>query len=472
MDGTLQRTELHLFRICPCHRKHPTVRFGDSFRLSLVSHQILWNMFRLLLTGAIAFLVTSLSHRDPGYDIDQDLPYLLDFYKERHKHPEISLQEKETSTALANELRKIGVEVHEGVGGYGVVGLIKNGEGPVILYRTDMDALPVYENTGLPYASEEEVEYEGVVTGTMHACGHDMHMTTWVGAARAMMEMRDAWSGTLMLIGQPAEEIGAGANLMLNAGLYERFGVPDYGVGLHCNANLPAGTVGFGKEYTMANAELIDIHVYGVGGHGAMPHLTIDPVVVASMIVMDLQTIVSRNLDPLESAVITVGAIEGGVKHNIIPDKVVLKLTVRTYTEEVRQMVHRRIKEISHGTALAAGLPEDKLPEIIIPDAFTPANYNDPELVDRLISSASEAIGMDRITEVRPMMVGEDFARYGRTTHNVPTALFWLGTVPGERVASGDMPGLHSARYYPDPEPTIETGVTVVTRSLIDLFNG
>ncbi len=403
--------------------------------------------------------------------VAEDMPFLLEFYKHRHQHPEISLEEKETSKELAAELRKVGYEVTENFGGYGIVGMLKNGEGPLLLYRTDMDALPMYEKSGLDYASQKEIEYNGQTTGAMHSCGHDMHMTTWLGTARAMAKMKDQWKGTLMMIGQPAEEIGEGSKLMLEAGLYEKFGVPDYGVGLHCSPSIPAGQVGFGKGFTMANTESIDIKVYGVGAHGATPHMSIDPVVIGSMIVMDLQTIVSRNLKPTESAVITVGAIKGGIKHNIIPDEVTLKLTVRTYTPEVRAMVHKRIKEICRGIAIAAGLPEDKMPVVTIPDTYTPANYNNPELVDQMKSSAAKVIGKDNVVYAEPQMVGEDFSRYGQTEHKVPTVLFWLGTVPEARVKSGDMPGLHSPFYYPDPEKTIETGVGVVSQSLLDMFN-
>jgi len=283
--------------------------------------------------------------------------------------------------------------------------------------------------------------------------------------------MQDEWKGTLMMIGQPAEEIGAGAVLMLNAGLYEKFGVPDFGIGLHSSPTIAAGQVGFGKGYTMANTESIDIKVFGVGSHGAAPHMSIDPVVTASMLIMELQTIVSRNLKPTEAAVITVGAIKGGIKHNIIPDEVTLKLTVRTYTEEVRKMVHKRIKEISRGVAIAAGLSEDKMPEVIIPDSFTPANYNDPDLVDKMIASAGTAIGKENVIYAEPQMVGEDFSRYGQTADKVPTVLFWLGTVPEERMKSGNLPGLHSPFYYPEPKKSIESGVSVVSQSLLDLFN-
>jgi amidohydrolase len=241
-------------------------------------------------------------------------------------------------------------------------------------------------------------------------------------------------------------------------------------VGLHSSPSIPAGQVGFGKGYTMANTESIDIKVFGQGAHGASPHMSIDPVVISSMIIMDLQTIVSRNLKPTESAVVTVGAIQGGIKHNIIPDEVTLKLTVRTYKEEVRQMVHKRIKEICRGVAIAAGLPEDKMPEVIIPEVFTPANYNNPALVDKLTISANNAIGNENVIYAEPQMVGEDFSRFGTTEHNVPTVLYWLGTVPDARMKSGDLPGLHSPFYYPEPKTSIETGIKVTSQGLIDLF--
>ena len=402
--------------------------------------------------------------------IEEDLPYLVDFYKQRHRHPELSLEEKETSAVLAGEMRSLGYEVTENFGGYGIVCILRNGEGPAILYRTDMDGLPVNEKTELEYASQVKTQYSGQETGTMHACGHDMHMTTWLGTARVMAEMRDRWQGTLMMIGQPAEEIGAGAKLMLDAGLYEKFGVPDYGIGLHCSPTIAAGQVGYGKNYTMASAESIDIKVFGIGSHGAAPHTSVDPVVIASMLVMELQTIVSRSIKPTDDVVITVGAINGGIKHNIIPDEVTLKLTVRTFTEEVRELVHRRIREIARGVAIAAGLPEDKLPEIIIPENFTPANFNQPDLVDKLTASAINVLGSEGVVTSEPQMVAEDFSRYGQTEHQVATVLFWLGTVPEERLQAGFLPGLHSPFYYPEPEKTIQTGVSVVTQSLLDLF--
>ncbi len=403
--------------------------------------------------------------------IADDLPYLVEFYKERHRHPEISLKEEKTSQALAAELRKVGFEVTENFGGYGIVGILKNGEGPTLLYRTDMDALPMYEKTNLPYTSQLTTTLNGNEVGTMHSCGHDVHMTTWLGTARAMAQHKNQWKGTLMLIGQPAEEIGAGAKLMLDAGLYEKFGVPDYGIGLHSNPTIKAGMIGVSDGYTMANAEMINIDVFGVGAHGASPHMSVDPVVISSMIVMELQTIVSRNVKPIDDAVITVGAIQGGTVGNIIPDEVKLRLTVRTFKEDVRLLIHKRIKEICNGIAMAAGLPEEKWPVVHIPETFTPANFNDSELTQRIVASATKTLGKDNVVNTEPQLVGEDFARYGSTEHDVPTVLFWLGTVSQEKIDNNELPGLHSPFYYPEPEASIETGVNVTTGILLDLFN-
>lgn len=403
--------------------------------------------------------------------IDKDIEYLSEFYKQRHINAEISLEEKETSKALAAEMRKVGYQVTEGVGGYGIVAVMKNGDGPQILYRTDMDALPMQEKSGVDYTSQLTTMWNGEEVGTMHSCGHDMHMTTWLGTARALASMKDQWSGTLMFIGQPAEEIGAGARMMLDAGLYDRFGVPDYGLGLHCNASLPIGQIATVSGYIMANTELIDIKIKGVGAHGASPHQSIDPIVVASMIIMEIQTIVSRNIKPIDDAVVTVGAIKGGTKHNIIPDEVTLQLTVRTYKEDVRLMIHKRLREISRGIAIASGLPEDLMPEVIIPKEFTPSNYNDPSLTANFMTSAAKAIGADNAIYTEPTMGGEDFAWYGRTEHDVPTMMYWLGTVPPEKLEKGENPGLHSPFYYPAVEESIRTGVQVSTQAMLDLMS-
>ena len=410
--------------------------------------------------------------------IEKDLAYLDAIYTDLHQNPELSLFEKETSKKLAAELRKIGFEVTENVGGYGVVGVLENGDGPTILYRTDMDALPMAEKTGLPYASKATVkDANDNLVNAMHSCGHDMHMTVWLGTARALKELSSEWKGKVVFIGQQAEEIGQGARMLLEAGLYEKFGVPDYGIALHSSPNILAGQVGYGKGYTMANTESVDITVKGQGAHGASPHKSIDPVVLASLIVMDLQTIVSRSIDPTDPAVLTVGSIQGGTKHNIIPDEVKLQLTLRSYSDKARLQLVEGIKRVCKGQAIAAGLPEEMHPEVKVYEGYTPANYNDPALVDRLIASSAEAIGKENVVDAARLMVGEDFSRYGRTKEDVPTVLLWLGTVTPERVAEfeekgADLPGLHSPFYYPNKEKSIKTGVAVMTSAIIDLTKG
>ena len=409
--------------------------------------------------------------------LEKDIPYLKNLYLDIHQNPEISLMEKETSIKLADELKKIGFDVTENFGGYGIVGVYKNGNGPTILYRTDMDALPMEEKTELPYASKVITKnFDGNDVGTMHSCGHDMHMTVWTGTARALVERKDDWNGTIIMIGQPAEEIGAGAAMMLKEGLFEKFPVPNYGIALHSSPTIPSGKVGFGKGYIMANTESVDIKVYGQGAHGASPHMSIDPIVTASVIIMELQTIVSRNINPLDDAVITVGSIKGGTKHNIIPDEVDLQLTIRTYKEEVRNLIHKRIKEICNGVASSMGLEKSRWPKVVIPDTFTPANYNDEKLVDIMKKVSISAIGDENVVVSEPQMVGEDFARYGSTDHDIPTVMYWLGTVPKERIEKYNLgeyalPALHSPFYYPEIENSIRTGVLVSTESLIELFN-
>ncbi|MDN5205570.1 amidohydrolase [Fulvivirgaceae bacterium BMA10] len=434
----------------------------------------------LLYVGVILIMTGSSSETSVMTRLDNvikaEVDDLSELYFDLHRHPELSLFEKETSKKMAGELREIGFEVTENFGGYGVVGVYKNGDGPVILYRTDMDALPMQEKTGLPYASKSIAkDADGIEVNTMHSCGHDMHMTVWNGTARALVKMKDQWKGTLVFIGQPAEEIGRGAKLMLDAGLYEKFPLPDYGIGLHCSPTIEAGKVGYGSGFTMANTESVDIIVYGQGSHGATPHQSIDPIVLASLIVMDLQTIVSRTIPPTESAVLTVGSIKGGTKHNIIPDEVRLQLTLRSYKEEVRQMLHKGIERITKGAAIAAGLPENKYPKVVFPEIWTPANYNDPQLTNDLTASARKALGETNVLDAAPLMVGEDFSRYGLTEEDVPTVLFWLGTVPRQRIEQAakneeKLPGLHSPFYYPDVELTITTGVKVMSTSILDLM--
>jgi hippurate hydrolase len=401
---------------------------------------------------------------------------LLGHYQHLHQNPELSLQEEKTAAYLARELRGMGYRVITGIGGHGLVAILENGDGPTVLYRADMDGLPIPEDTGLPYASVATgLGLSGEKVPVMHGCGHDVHMTVLLGVASQMMAQSGEWQGTLMLLGQPAEEVGKGARMMLEEGLFQRFPVPDYNLALHVSASLPAGKIGWVSGYAMANVDSVDITVYGQGGHGAYPHKTKDPVVIAAQIILGLQTIVSREISPLDSAVITVGSIHGGTKHNIISDSVKLQLTVRSYTDESRAYLLRRIEEISKGIALTAGLPENRLPDVTVKDEYTPAVYNDPQLVDKVVALLRESLGEEAIVENSPVMGGEDFARYGRTEHRVPGSMIWLGVVDPAAVAAAErgettLPSLHSARFAPDAEPAIKTGVKAMTDVLVGLY--
>ncbi|MFM1768529.1 MAG: hypothetical protein RJA22_1058 [Verrucomicrobiota bacterium] len=408
---------------------------------------------------------------------ERELASLEALYREWHAHPELSFQERETARRLAAELRRAGAEVTEGVGRHGVVGVMRNGPGPVVLVRADLDALPVREETGLPYASTVRATNDaGLEVPVMHACGHDMHMTSLVGTARVLAELRPRWSGTVVFIGQPAEERGAGARAMLADGLYTRFPRPDYALALHVNAEMPAGTIGVTEGYTLANVDSIDITIRGLGGHGAWPHRTKDPVVLAAQTVLALQTIVSRETDPLDSAVVTVGSIHGGTKHNIIPDEVRLQLTVRSFSDEVRAHTLGAIRRIVRGQAVAAGLPEDRLPEVKVDEReYTPACYNDPALTRRLQAVFARELGAEQVVVRRPGMGGEDFAEYGRTKEKVPILLFWLGSVDPARVeesrrTGASLPSLHSSKYHPLPGPSLRTGVSAMAAAVLDLL--
>jgi hippurate hydrolase len=392
-------------------------------------------------------------------------------YKHIHSHPELSLQEVQTAARLAHELKEIGFEVHEKVGGNGVVGILRNGNGPTVLVRTDMDALPVIEQTGVPYASTVRIRDKGGrEVGVMHACGHDMHMTCWVGTARVLAKLKDQWQGTLIFIGQPAEEIGTGARLMLEAGLFKDFPKPDYALALHCDSSRPYGTVAFSEGLALANVDSVDIVVKGKGGHGAAPHTTIDPIVIAARIVLDLQTLVSRETNPIDPAVITVGSIHGGSKHNIIPAEVKLQLTVRSTKDEVRKHLLDGIKRIAEAAAQAAGAPA---PEVSVdPNEFTPALVNDVALTRKTVALFKDVLGADKVTERPPVMGGEDFSRYGKA--GVPIFLYFLGTITPEKVAEytkagRPLPSLHSDLFYPIPEPTIKTGVLTMSMAVLNL---
>jgi hippurate hydrolase len=410
--------------------------------------------------------------------VNQRYPALLELYKHLHAHPELSLCEEKTSARLADELRRAGYEVTTTVGGYGVVAVLKNGAGPTVLVRADIDALPVKEQTGLPYASAVTAkDPAGKGVNVMHACGHDVHMTCLVGTAQVLAQLKDRWHGTLVLIAQPAEELGGGAQRMLADGLFTRFPRPDYCLALHDTSDVPAGAINYTPGFSHANVDSVDITVRGVGGHGAHPYKTKDPVVLASQIVLALQTIVSREVKAGEPAVVTVGSIHGGTKHNIIPDEVKLQLTVRSYADEVRKQVLDAIPRIVRGQAIAAGIPDDRMPIVEIEPEYTPAVYNDPKLTMRLVALFRSVFGEANVIEEKPSMGGEDFGEYGRTEHKIPICMFAIGVVPREEFeaaqhAGKPLPGLHSPLFAPAPEPTLKTGITAMTAAVLELMGG
>ena len=403
--------------------------------------------------------------------LDGLVPELERTYQDLHRTPELSQREVTTARKMAEKLRALGFDVTTGVGSTGVVGLLRNGAGPIVMLRTDMDALPVEEKTGLPYASRVVAKNDaGESVPVMHACGHDIHMTCWVGTATLLARARDRWRGTLMMVAQPAEETGAGARGMLAAGLFTRFPKPTFAVAIHDNADLPAGQVSYTPGFSLANVDSVDISVFGVGGHGAYPHTTIDPVVIASRIVLSLQTIVSRENNPLDPAVVTVGSIHGGTKHNIVPDEVKLQLTVRSYKPEVRERLLAAISRIARAEAAAAGAPRE--PAVTITDG-TPATYNDPDLTVRVVDAIRRRLGDANVHEQPPVMGGEDFSEYSRA--GVPSVMFWVGAVePGKfssAKAGGErLPSLHSPFFAPDVPRTIRTGVVAETAAMLELL--
>ena len=408
--------------------------------------------------------------------VTKEYPELSNLYRELHAHPELSLHEEKTSQRIAEELRKIdGIQVTEKVGGFGVVGVFTNGNGPTVLVRCDLDALPVKEQTGLSYASAMMTKDDsGKDVSVMHACGHDIHMTSLIGTARTLVQLKEQWSGTIVFIAQPAEERVGGAKLMLADGLFTRFPKPDFCLALHDAADLPAGTIGYNEGFVLANVDSVDITVRGVGGHGAYPHTTKDPIVLASEIVVALQTIVSREIQPGEPAVVTIGSIHGGTKHNIIPDEVKLQLTLRSYTDDVRQQTMAAVKRIVRGQALSAGVPEDRLPEVKFSEDSTPATYNEPQLTRRLAVAWESWLGKTNVHLSKPTMGAEDFSQYGRTPEKIPSCIFWVGAVAPETVAESrragkPLPSLHSPFFAPVVEPTVKTAITAMCAAVIEL---
>jgi hippurate hydrolase len=419
---------------------------------------------------ALALLPPALAET-PADWAAKNMSELVEVYREFHRTPELSLQEKETAAKVAQLWKDIGAEVHTGIGGHGVVGLLKNGPGPTLMLRTDLDALPVEENTNLVYASTVKVKNsDGTATGVMHACGHDIHMTNLVAVARYLADHKQDWSGTVMLVGQPAEERGEGARRMLEDGLFSRFPKPDMALALHVDATLEAGKVGYRAGYSLANVDSVDVTMHGRGGHGAAPHTTIDPIVQAAQFVVALQTLVSREMDPVEPAVVTVGSIHGGTKHNIISDACHMQLTVRSFSDEVRRKLLDGIRRKAIAVADSAGAPKPTVK--VLEEEMTPALFNDEKLVARVVPVLGKALGDDKVVASELSMGGEDFSRYGRA--GVPIFMFRLGSIDPQRMAglkrTGELPSLHSAVYYPDADQALQTGITAMTAAVLDLL--
>lgn len=427
-----------------------------------------------------------LAQQTPQSLADAELPSLVAIYKDLHAHPELSTKEEKSSALVAKELKAAGCEVtdhlgkyeKQGLTGYGVVGMMKNGAGPTVMVRTDLDGLPVREETGVPYASTVTVKNDaGQDVGVMHACGHDIHMSTFIGVARSLGKLKDKWHGTIMFVAQPAEETGSGARALLKDGLYTRFAKPDFALGLHDDAEIAAGKIGVTEGYCYANVDTVDVTVRGLGGHGAYPHKTKDPIVLSAEMINAWQTIASRENNPVDPIVVTVGSIHGGTKHNIISDEVKMQLTVRSYKKDVRERVLAAIDRIAKGVATAAGIPADRMPIVqVAQDQFTPATYNNPELTKRMTASLKTAIGADNVIAKDPTMGGEDFSEYSLPDLSIPSFMFNVGAVDPAKVAESKKPGaaqlpsLHSSKFAPVPEPTIRTGLIGMTSAVLELM--
>ena len=440
------------------------------------------------LVLASLLVASAAAAQSPALDarVDHELPSLVSTYKSLHAAPELSHHEDKTAELLAHELRGLGYDVTEHVGkypnpqwqGHGIVAVMKNGAGPTVLVRADMDALPVEEQTGLAYASHVHTKNDaGVDVGVMHACGHDIHVTTLIGTAKMLSEMKDQWHGTLVLIGQPSEETIDGARSMLADGLYSRIPKPDYALALHDSSELETGKIAYTPGYALASSTSVDVTIRGRGAHGSRPEASKDPIVLAAEFVMAIQTIVSRENSPFDPAVVTVGSIHGGTKYNIIPDDVHLQLTIRTYKEEVRQHILASLDRIARGIALAGGVPEDRAPIVKASETeVTSAMYNDPSLTEREVSALKRGLGADSVVEKPAVMGSEDFGQFGLEGHKIPTFMFMVGAIDTDRIATSQktgvpLPSLHSSLFWPVPEPTIRTGVKAMTTAVLELMN-
>ena len=427
-------------------------------------------MTRFMHAALLAALVFAAPPK-PLAPLDSLYPELDALYRELHASPELSLQEAKTAAKMAERLKGLGFAVTTGIGGHGVVGVLKNGKGPTVLLRTDLDGLPVEEKTGLEYASKvTAIDKTGATVGVMHACGHDVHMTSWIGAATLLVKSKSSWRGTLIMVAQPAEELGSGAKAMIADGVLTKFGKPDYAIAIHDSNEVAAGTVAVVPGYALANVDSVDITVHGRGGHGAYPHLAIDPIVIASRIVVALQTVVSRENDPLEPAVVTVGAFHAGTKHNIIPDDAKLQLTVRSYSPEVRKKLIASITRIAKAEAAAANAPKE--PTITVEEGPS-STYNEPALAKRLMTPLATALGEKNVVQGKPRMGAEDFSEFGRA--GIPAVIFWVGAADPAKLAAAEksgvpLPPIHSPLFAPEREPTLRTGVTVMTAAALELL--
>jgi len=429
--------------------------------------------------------------------VDEDYGYVFSLYKHFHEHPELSFRESESAKRMQTELEGLGFKVTPGVGdkwtrakakadagkvfdgvaGYGLVAVMENGAGPTVWLRADMDALPLEERTGLPYASKVmSKDYLGQDAPVMHACGHDSHMAIMIGTARRLAAMKDQWSGTLVIIAQPAEELGLGALAMLDDGLFKKFPKPDYVLATHTSGYDPAGDVAYTPGWALANIDSVDITIKGVGTHGSSPQLGKDPIVLGAEIVNALQTLVSREIDPLAAGVVTVGSFQAGYKHNIIPDRAYLKLTVRSYEDAVREKLRSGIKRIVEAQARSAGLPDELMPEVKFEEDYTPATYNDVAMGERVAGAIAAHIGQERVYERAPSMGGEDFGRFGRTPDDIPIFMFWTGGNDAAALKAASEgkapppPSNHSPYFAPIPEPTLKTGVIAMTAGALELL--
>ena len=431
---------------------------------------------RLKLLAAALCLPTLLFAADPWrapspQQIDAIYPQMRVLYEDLHRNPELSLHEEKTAAKIADQLRKLGYDVTTGVGKTGVVGVLKNRPGPVVMIRAELDALPVLEKTELAYASRATTHNDqDVEVPVMHACGHDLHMSVGIGTAALLAQHKDRWHGTFIYVGQPAEERIQGATAMLKDGLFTRFPKPDFVFAIHDTSFEPAGKVAYVAGYAMSNADSVDVTIYGKGGHGSAPELTIDPIVIAARTILSWQTIISREKSAQDPGVITVGTIHGGTKNNIIPDEVKLQLTVRSYKDEVRQHLLAAIERIADGEAAAAGA--EKKPTVTRVEGVS-AVYNDPATTERVVNALESALGKGNVVQGIPIMASDDFAEYGRA--GVPSVMLSLGAVNPTKFETAQknrevLPGPHSSLFAPDEEPSLKTGILVETTAVLELL--